>query len=206
MPLLGCHEFLFPVVDQSGSGGIWEPRLNLQRYGVEQGLGNHITRKWRTRNLAIHRLVAGRIEDHVLHDGSARRVGAQRPSREGRAEIPVLHRNRRHGHIRVRLAVRPVQFQVGEKERLVTAVVQVGDDHRAADRTAIVPAPRIGPQVVPVAGTGISPARVQIFVLHKDERHAVQSIGAGLGREVVEAPGDLAEFGGKVAALQGEFL
>ena len=150
--LLGSYKLLLPVVHISGSGGIGEPTaLNLHRYRVEQGLGDHIARKWRARHLAIHRLVAVRIEDHVFHDRSARWIGAQRPSRQNPAEIPALHGNGRHGHVRIRLSVSPVQFQVREEESLVTAVINVGNHHWAADGTAIVSAPRIGPEVVPVA-------------------------------------------------------
>ena len=151
-------------------------------------------------------MLGKRIEDHVLNDGSARRVGDEGSRGQRLAEIPAFHGNGRHGHIRIGAAVIPVQFQIGEEESLVTAVVQLGDDDGAANGAAVIPGSRPGPEKVPVAGTAVRLAGVEIFVANKDERGAVESIGAALAGEVVEAARDLAEFGGEVAALQREFL
>jgi len=51
---------------------------------------------------------------------------------------------------------------------------------------------------------GVSLACVEIFVANKGERDAMESVGAGLGGEVEEAP-VIWRIQREVARLQGEF-
>ena len=125
---------------------------------------DRVVGEWRAGQLAIHRLVGERIENHVLRDGSPGHVGAERASRQGLAEIPGSHQRGGHGLIPVRGARQPVFFQVEKEEGLVTAVVHFGDVHGAAQGEPIVIASELWSEVVPTGASRVRPARAEIFV------------------------------------------
>ncbi len=117
------------------------------------------------------------------------------------AEVSAAHsRGGQRDEVACRVDHVAVYLIVEEEERLVVAVVELGNPDWAAYGAAkvVLAAARVG--------IGERPVRVQRFVGQVLIPGAMELIGAGAGSEVVEPASSLAEFRGKVAGLQGELL
>ena len=91
-------------------------------------------------------------------------------------------------------------FEREEEESLVMAVLQVGNDYRAAKGAAEVVLPARRPP------SGIRLMRIQRLVSNAIEKAAVILVRPGLRGEVVNAALGLAEFGRIVSGLEAHFL
>ena len=101
-----------------------------------------------------------------------------------------------------RYGVRVILFQTGEKESPVLAVVEMWDHDGPSDRKAVIVTAGHRPEQMVVSTAGEGLPGIQVLVAEILKARAVQLVGTGFGREVVQPTAYLAVFGGEVAGLQ----
>ena len=208
------------VVDRGGGGGRREQRLHLERRGIQTRLGDDVVGE--TGRGPPGRLRFAGCRDRRFRcprsDGPADRSAARRPASScgfsAALKVAIAERVGRYCGLRIdgqRLGAELLKTE--EEERLVMAVVQLGNPDRAAESEAdnrcgaesCARAGRLSAEFVKPASVKGKPAFKASFC-KVVEGAAVILVGARLHRVVEVAAARLPVFGREIAGLDRDFL